>query len=411
MKKILLLLLSSILILSSGCIPTEKNISSNISQTEIETTKSSSSYIKNTKLTLTFSFGTRTGTYTGDINSQGTPNGTGTFVSKNDDGDSWTYTGDWVNGHWNGKGTTIWNGGQSYSGEYKDDNITGQGIYTLEDGRKYEGKFSCGVLHGEATLYYTDGSYFKGDFTTSTIAKGIFYDTDGYEYEAEIKNDELTIRNSLYDFFSDEERQNKYKELYTTYRYTELKDYIDEYIKEKSPSSMDSAYSILEMIEPLIKYENNWNLTHDDFDNTYTLKYKNVSEIDENNCVETSVCGTTKNITFGFTKNDWLFFDTIRISVDGKVVVDKYFKSYSIQRDTLGGSRIKESVKCDLYEDEVNSLINGEEVKIRFENEDKNQYYEKELSKDQIDAIYCTVYLSRNNRDLSNLLYRYNNRE
>lgn len=410
MKKIFIALLISAITFSM--VACSENVSDNISRSDSKATAIASSRIENTKLTLTFSFGTRTGTYSGDINSQGTPDGTGTFISKSDDGTSWTYNGDWDNGHWNGQGTTQWDTGQSYSGEYKDDYMTGQGTYTSENGKKYEDTtFYKGEPCGDGTLYYTDGSYFKGEFSSFTSAKGTYCDKDGYEYNAEISNDELTKKWPLHDFFDDKKNQDEYIKLYESYKYTELSEYLNKYIKDKSPSPMDSAYTILDMIKPLIKYEGTWSLTHDDFDDTYTLNYKNTTKIDENNCVETSVCGTTQNTTFGFVKNDWLFFDNIRISVDGKVVVNSHFRSSNIQRDTLGGSLIKESVNCSLNEDEVNSMIKGKKVKIRFENEDKNEYYEKELSKSQVEALYCTVYLGKNNRDLSNLLFDYNRRE
>lgn len=403
MKK-LFVIIFCFLLLSTGC------SSGNSTNSETQTTTFSSNQVKDTTLTLTFEFGTRTGTYSGGVNSFGIPNGKGTFTSKNGEDSSWTYNGDWVNGHWNGNGTSEWSSGESYSGEYKDDYATGHGIYTFKDGRKYEGEFACGVLCGDAVLYYPDGSYFKGDFSTFSCAKGIYYDTDGYEYEAEISDNKLTKR-SLHDFFDDKERQNKFTELYESYKYTELKKYVDKYIKDNSPSPLDSAYSILEMIEPLIKYEDNWILTHDDFDGTDELTFENVDGISESKCVYARVIGDSGTVTFGFVKNDWLFFDRIRISANGKVIFDDSFKSYDIQRDVVSGSIIKESVGCSFSVDEANEIIKEKTVKIRFENSKKDEYYEKELNKDDIEAIYCTTYLKKNNRDLSNLLFEYNHRD
>lgn len=66
------------------------------------------SYVDNKEMTIEFSFGTKTGNYTGPLNKDGLPEGTGTFTSKNSDGDTWVYTGDFVNGHFDGEGEASW---------------------------------------------------------------------------------------------------------------------------------------------------------------------------------------------------------------------------------------------------------------------------------------------------------------
>ena len=66
------------------------------------------SYVNNKEMTLTFSFGTKTGTYSGPVNKDGLPEGKGAFTSKNSEGESWTYTGDFVNGHFEGEGEASW---------------------------------------------------------------------------------------------------------------------------------------------------------------------------------------------------------------------------------------------------------------------------------------------------------------
>ena len=45
------------------------------------------------EITLDFSFGTRTGNYSGEIDGNGLPSGQGKFTSKNSDGETWTYEG------------------------------------------------------------------------------------------------------------------------------------------------------------------------------------------------------------------------------------------------------------------------------------------------------------------------------
>ena len=86
------------------------------------------------KMTLKLSYGERTGTYTGDLNESGLPDGTGKFVSENAEGEKWTYEGGFKNGHFDGEGKTTWENGFIEIGTYKDDNIVpmkGNEIKTL----------------------------------------------------------------------------------------------------------------------------------------------------------------------------------------------------------------------------------------------------------------------------------------
>lgn len=77
-------------------------------------------------LTLDFAFGERTGVYTGGV-SGGLPDGEGSFTSRNGEGDEWTYTGGWVDGHIEGDGVTVWVSGWEEEGQYADDLLNGVG--------------------------------------------------------------------------------------------------------------------------------------------------------------------------------------------------------------------------------------------------------------------------------------------
>ena len=86
------------------------------------------------EMTLNLSYGDRTGTYSGDVDENGVPNGQGKFTTTNDAGEKWTYEGAFVNGHFEGEGKTTWKSGQIEIGTYKDDVIVpmkGKEIKTL----------------------------------------------------------------------------------------------------------------------------------------------------------------------------------------------------------------------------------------------------------------------------------------
>lgn len=137
------------------------------------------------ELTLEFSYGTRTGTYTGEMK-DGLPHGQGTFTSQNAEGGAWTYTGEWDMGHWNGHGRSEWKDGTYYEGEYRDDVYQGEGVLGNETDR-WEGTFqNGGILEGK--YFYKDVLLFEGKFdpAANSPVNGRLYSTDGSVYEGEI---------------------------------------------------------------------------------------------------------------------------------------------------------------------------------------------------------------------------------
>lgn len=75
------------------------------------------------KMTLNLSYGDRVGKYSGELSEDGIPNGKGKFVSTSENGEKWTYEGDFKDGHFDGEGKTTWENGQVEIGTYKDDVI------------------------------------------------------------------------------------------------------------------------------------------------------------------------------------------------------------------------------------------------------------------------------------------------
>lgn len=369
---------------------------------------STGGYLTEEELTIDFSFGTRTGIYSGEIDDNGIPNGQGKFTSENSDGETWTYEGDWVAGHWEGNGTATWASGQIYSGEFSNDSETGRGSFTWETGERYEGRFISGTIYGEGTLYYPDGASFVGTFTDFDNATGEYCDKDGILYEAAIKDGELSLR-PLNDFFSDEQRQEQYNILYQSYQYSKLASYINDYLSENETTPLDSAYSILELINPVLEYENEWVINFDDFDSTYSLTFKDANNISSKNSVVVSLKETDLDIKIGFRKNGWLFFDGIAMSIDGEQVYIASVKSYDTTRNVISGGTIEEYCYCSFYDDVLEQVGNAENVILRFSNDGSGVTFDHTLTQAEKDALYCGLLLQTNNRDLNDLLYRYNN--
>jgi hypothetical protein len=105
--------------------------------------------VNNQQMTLHLAYGDRAGTYTGEVNDQNSPNGKGSFTSKNPEGFEWTYEGQFKDGHIEGKGKTTWkNSKKSEEGTYANGLLTGDGKRTYMNNGKsevYEGNFIAGL--------------------------------------------------------------------------------------------------------------------------------------------------------------------------------------------------------------------------------------------------------------------------
>lgn len=110
--------------------------------------------------------GTNTGIYTGKLNKKGLPNGQGTFVSKDGEGETWTYKGQWKNGQMEGQGCTVWNNGNNKEeGTYKDSDFVKGKMWNNCGVLSRVGEFKDGMLHGQGTLYNKKGqAVYSGSF-------------------------------------------------------------------------------------------------------------------------------------------------------------------------------------------------------------------------------------------------------
>lgn len=143
------------------------------------------------EMTIDFSFGPRSGIYSGDLDGDGLPNGQGTFQCQDA---GWSFTGKWDSGHWNSTGVTMWDDGTTYDGEYQNDIISGTGVYTFTDGTTISGVFADGVPSGDCTLLWPDGTSFIGEFTDFFNATGSIQNETGKTLAADIVDGELVVK-------------------------------------------------------------------------------------------------------------------------------------------------------------------------------------------------------------------------
>ncbi len=79
-----------------------------------------------------------------------------------DNGD--TFTGEWRDGKFTGKGTVNLPNGDTYSGEFKDSKYHGYGKMTYIDGTKYIGEFKNGKFNGKGAITFPDGTVIESEW-------------------------------------------------------------------------------------------------------------------------------------------------------------------------------------------------------------------------------------------------------
>ena len=128
--------------------------------------------VKDLDMTLNFSFGQRTGTYTGQV-VDGLPDGQGAFSNIADGQVTWVYEGTWVAGHMEGQGkrTLVQEKALVQQGFYSGDALNGGGSTSYNGALLQSGLFEDGsFVYGNV---YTDtgDKYFTGDFADGLMVE------------------------------------------------------------------------------------------------------------------------------------------------------------------------------------------------------------------------------------------------
>ncbi|MDC7233420.1 MAG: hypothetical protein PQJ58_09310 [Spirochaetales bacterium] len=102
----------------------------------------------------------KNGKYSGPVNAEGTPEGTGEFWGS----DGSRYSGGFHQGLMEGRGNLLHKNGSSYTGEFRRGLPWGEGECIWPDGSRYRGQFLKGEMHGIGTFTWSDGTRFTGLF-------------------------------------------------------------------------------------------------------------------------------------------------------------------------------------------------------------------------------------------------------
>ena len=123
--------------------------------------------------------------YTGDF-LNGQYNGQGEIQFA----DGRRYVGSWVNGQKNGYGVFSYANGDIYEGEFVNDDCHGDGKYTFPNGDFYTGNFANGCYDGIGTFAWANGTEYTGEWSAGVKhGRGLITFPDGQTQEGTWDND------------------------------------------------------------------------------------------------------------------------------------------------------------------------------------------------------------------------------
>lgn len=133
--------------------------------------------------------GDRTIVYTGDW-LEGSFNGRGTYyyASVNQD-ENERYEGDWKEGLRHGKGDYFYRNGCIYRGDWREHKRHGRGLFTWPDGSRYDGDWEGDLRHGRGFLQLENGFSYDGQWHRNVMeGRGTCTFPSGQVYQGTFRN-------------------------------------------------------------------------------------------------------------------------------------------------------------------------------------------------------------------------------
>jgi len=213
------------------------------------------------------------------------------------------------------------------------------------------------------------------------------------------------------DFFANEERIEDYIKLNRAGDYHGLNDLVDTYLTQSPEvNEVDSAHTILELLDPILEVMDQVNIVYDRFDDDATIYYKGVTEINalHHFVPYTTTRNNTMHAKIGFQNEDWLFFNRIEISLGGNEKITWLnLKENEVLREVINDGLIHEEVTRVLNEMHFNQFLNASENPILKFTGANNRSLDYEFTEAERNAIEV-LNVFRDTNAFPNLLFNWN---
>lgn len=210
------------------------------------------------------------------------------------------------------------------------------------------------------------------------------------------------------DFFGSQDRQNAYRVAFESYNFDSVIDQCNTYLESvSSPRADDNAYEAISLANAAAETARNCIVIADDFDDAYTIYYDGVQEISNDIAIVPSGEGTFTTVKAGFYASDWLFFDRIQIKADNEMIYDASFETYDKETDVIAGGSVFEG--AILGNVDLSAIANASNAIIRFKNTETGETHDHTLTVAEKAACGAVCLCCETNRNLSDLMFHYNN--
>jgi len=194
------------------------------------------------------------------------------------------------------------------------------------------------------------------------------------EHDIDFDFDSLAFRTAemaLTDFFASEGNIDRYNQLTRAGDYRGLYELVKLHIENNDAQPYDSAWFILEYLEPLLEVIDQVEIVYDAFDDVATIFYRGLTDVSRQYSLVpyTTTRSNSVNILIGFQNSSWIFADSARVRFeDGEMVTIGMSNSSRIVLD--GGRGIRETVSTS--DSNLRTRLGGESLPymIRFEGRD-----------------------------------------
>lgn len=258
-------------------------------------------------------------------------------------------------------------------------------------------------------------SELKSHLNEDSLSSIGFFDDD-MEYDRHLTGYKILDSGETYssykdlspeDFLSDEKNLTEIKNLINKQEFNQIYEFTTNYINEKSPGKSDFSYTIIELLEPNKDIFTNLVNDFDKIEQKTKVFYLNETPISLDNNINPYLADDgALNFDVGFQNDKWLFFNKFIISSGDSVLMESNVKDTAT--DVLNGGTIEEiAMKQKVFDLSAPKMIEANEMTIRFKGKDID--LDKDLSKENVTAINNLSKIHWLKKDLSNLVYSYEN--
>ena len=199
------------------------------------------------------------------------------------------------------------------------------------------------------------------------------------------------------DFLADEARRDQFKSDILDLKLDSIHSALNDYISNNELSENDSAKSALEALARAVTAMKVFDVQTDAFDGSVITSYPGLEELSEDVCiVPVNKSGKYGYFKIGYVSDEWVFFDTIAISMNGNVIFEREYDSRDIE-DNVDGGTVSEWVEdgLEIYDIDDEEFSNNNTFAIRFLNTSKDVHLDHVLTDTEKEGIYYTWQFSK----------------